>query len=82
MWVEVRYRARRSGYRGPKGVSTSSCQRLSMQIIRTRRVRFILAIILHHVHHCYILCDRLGIEVEAFREVMGNSSLGCRVRVG
>ena len=24
----------------------------------------------------------LGIEVEAFREVMGNSSLGCRVRVG
>ena len=24
----------------------------------------------------------LGLEVEAFREVMGNSSLGCRVRVG
>ena len=24
----------------------------------------------------------LGLEVEAFREMMGNSSLGCRVRVG
>ena len=24
----------------------------------------------------------LGLEVEAFREIMGNSSLGCRVRVG
>ena len=24
----------------------------------------------------------LGLEVEAFREVMGNSSLGCRERVG
>ena len=24
----------------------------------------------------------LGLEVEAFRETMGNSSLGCRVRVG
>ena len=24
----------------------------------------------------------LGLEVEAFREKMGNSSLGCRVRVG
>ena len=24
----------------------------------------------------------LGIEVKAFREMMGNSSLGCRVRVG
>ena len=24
----------------------------------------------------------LSLEVEAFREVMGNSSLGCRVRVG
>ena len=24
----------------------------------------------------------LGLEVEAFREVMGNSSLGCRMRVG
>ena len=24
----------------------------------------------------------LGLEVEAFREVMRNSSLGCRVRVG
>ena len=24
----------------------------------------------------------LGLEVEAFREVMGNSSLGCRLRVG
>ena len=23
----------------------------------------------------------LGLEVEAFREMMGNSSLGCRVRV-
>ena len=24
----------------------------------------------------------LGLEVEAFREMMGNSSLGCKVRVG
>ena len=24
----------------------------------------------------------LGLEVEAFREMLGNSSLGCRVRVG
>ena len=24
----------------------------------------------------------LGLEVEAFREIMGNSSLGCRVRFG
>ena len=24
----------------------------------------------------------LGIEIEAFREMMGNSSLGCRARVG
>ena len=24
----------------------------------------------------------LGLEVEAFREMVGNSSLGCRVRVG
>ena len=24
----------------------------------------------------------LGLEVEAFREIMGNFSLGCRVRVG
>ena len=24
----------------------------------------------------------LGLEVETFREMMGNSSLGCRVRVG
>ena len=24
----------------------------------------------------------LGLEVKAFREIMGNSSLGCRVRVG
>ena len=24
----------------------------------------------------------LGLEVEAFREIMGNSSIGCRVRVG
>ena len=24
----------------------------------------------------------LSLEVEAFREMMGNSSLGCRVRVG
>ena len=24
----------------------------------------------------------LGLEVVAFREMMGNSSLGCRVRVG
>ena len=31
------------------------------------------------IHKC-ILCDKLGIEVEAFREVKGNSSLGCRER--
>ena len=29
----------------------------------------------------FLMID-LGLEVEAFREMMGNSSLGCRVRVG
>ena len=53
-----------------------------MQVSRTCRVRFILAIILHHVHHRCILCDRFGLKVEAFREMMGNSSLGSKVRIG
>ena len=35
--------------------------------------------------YSFIVASRvidLGLEVEAFREMMGNSSLGCRVRVG
>ena len=83
MWVEVRYKARRPGCRGLKGVSTPSCQRLSIQISRTYRVRFIPAIIFTScsfiVASC-VIC--LSLEVEAFREMMGNSSPGCRVRVG
>ena len=54
-----------------------------MQISRTCRVRFIPAIIFCIMF--IIVAPRvidLGLEVEAFREMMGNSSLGCRVRVG
>ena len=39
--VKVRHRAHRSGLRGPRGVSMSLCQRLSMQISWTCRVRLI-----------------------------------------
>ena len=83
MWVEVRYRARRPGCRGPKGVSRPSCQRLSIQINRTYRVRFIPAIIFASCSFIVASCViGLSLEVEAFREVIGNSSLRCRVRVG
>ena len=56
-----------------------------MQISRTCRVRFIPAIIFFFLLMFIIVAPRvidLGLEVEAFREMMGNSSLGCRVRVG
>ena len=42
VWVEVRHRAHRLRLRGPRGVSTPLCQRLSMQISWTCKVRFIL----------------------------------------
>ena len=54
-------------------------------IIGTCRVRFILAIMFFFCIMFIIVAPRvkdLGLEVEAFREIMGNSSLGCRVRVG
>ena len=58
-------------------------QRLSMQIIRTCRVRFI-----PEINFCTMFISvpqrviDLGLEVEAFREMMRNSSPRCRVRVG
>ena len=57
-------------------------QRLSMQISRICRVHFI-----PKFNFCTMFISvaqrmiDLGLEVEAFREMMGNSSLGCRVRV-
>ena len=84
MWVEVRYRARRPGCRGPRGLSTPSCQRLSIQISQTYRVRFIPAIIFFCIMFIIVASCviGMGLEVKAFREMMGNSSLGFRVRVG
>ena len=83
MLVEVRYKARRPGCRGPRGMSTPSCQRLSIQISRTYMVRFIPALIFCIMFIINASCViGLGLEVEAFREMMGNSSLGYRVRVG
>ena len=82
MWVEVRYRVRRPGYQEPKGVSTPSCQSLSIQISWTYRVRFIPAIIFASCSFIVVSCViGSSLEVKAFREVMGNSSLGSRVRV-
>ena len=39
---------------------------------------------MHHTHHCCILCDGLGLEVEASGKaiVWENSPIGSRVRVG
>ena len=54
-----------------------------MHISRTCRVHFIPAIIFCIMF--IIVAPRvidLGLKVEALREMMGNSSLGCRVRVG
>ena len=57
-----------------------------MQISPTCRVRFIPAIMIFFSCIMFIIVAPrvidLGLEVEAFREMMGNSSLGCRVRVG
>ena len=40
VWVEVRHKAHRPELWGPRGVSMPLCQRLSMQINWTCRVRF------------------------------------------
>ena len=58
-------------------------QRLSMQISRMCRVRFIPAFVFQCIMFINASCViSLGLEVEAFREARcGCSSLGCGVRV-
>ena len=58
-------------------------QRLSMQISGTCRVRLIPAFVFYCIMFINASCViDLGLEVEAFREMIRNSSLRCRVRVG
>ena len=67
MWVEVRHIAHRPGLRGPRGVSISSYQRLSIQISRTCRVCFIPAFVFLCILFINAYCViGLSLEVEAF----------------